>query len=163
MFPTNPMGNKVYAGHAFVRSVTLAYDAFVTEEETGAAARRTARRFVVVACLVVAVESIAFVVLGVLALLEAGGSNTGSDIGIGVFLTAYGAAQLYACRRLLVWQAGARSPLVLTQLILLGLAWGLRDSDRPWHAYVMAIAGVIALAGLLHPAVTRVLSDDDMV
>ena len=104
-----------------------------------------------------------FLLLGVLTLADVDGANALSDVGIALFLGVYGAAQLYACRRLLAWQAGARSPLVFTQLILLGLAWGLKDSDRPWLGVVMAVGAAVALIGLLAPAVTRALTVDRLI
>lgn len=114
-------------------------------------------------CTIIAIEGLTFLLLGVLTLADAGGTNVASDGGIALFLGVYGAAQLYACRQLLTWHSGARSPLVFTQLILLGLAWGLRGSDRPLLAALMAVAAVVALIGLLAPGVTRALNADEAI
>lgn len=124
--------------------------------------RQHARRFLLIAVSVVAVEALVYVVFGVIAIASVADGKADS-VGIGLFLVAYGLAQLFAGRKLLLWHAWARGPLVFTQLIQLGLAWGLRDSDRVWLAVLMAVSALAALGCLLAPAVTRALIDDEAV
>lgn len=135
----------------------------MTEDRTRAELRRNARPYLLTSCTIVVIEGLTFLLLGVLALADAGSTNIASDAGIALFLGVYGAAQLYACRQLLTWHSGARSPLVFTQLILLGLAWGLRDSDQPEVAVLMTVGAIIALIGLLAPGVTRALTADQVI
>ena len=45
----------------------------------------------------------------------------------------------------------ARGPVLLSQLILLGLAWNFKDGATLPIAIVLAVAAAIVLAGLLHP------------
>lgn len=72
-------------------------------------------------------------------------------------LTAYALGQAWAALLLLKHRIGARGPLVVTQLIQLGLAWNSRDSELAWLSPVLAIAAVVALVALLSPSTTRAL------
>ncbi|MBL0749496.1 hypothetical protein [Nocardioides baculatus] len=55
----------------------------------------------------------------------------------------------------------ARGPVVMAQLILLGLAWNLwAGSTKPLSAG-LAVVGLVVIAGLLHPASTRALEADE--
>jgi hypothetical protein len=44
----------------------------------------------------------------------------------------------------------ARSPIVLAQLIQLGLAWSFRAAPTTWLAVVLAVVALIALVGIFH-------------
>ncbi len=67
------------------------------------------------------------------------------------FFLAYGGG-LIACawglRRTRTW---ARGPVLLAQLIWLGLAWGFRHGDTLVIALVLAVPAIVVLAGMLHP------------
>ena len=54
----------------------------------------------------------------------------------------------------------ARSPVVLAQLIQLGLAWSFRGGETTWIAIALAVVAVVVVAGVLHPASIEALSDD---
>lgn len=122
-----------------------------------------ARRLLLVAVAVVWAESLAFGVLVVLDATDLSGSRVGFGIGAGVLLTIYGAGQAWAAWRVSQGDAWARSPLVVTQLIQLLLAWNLRTSDSRWLAAAMAAAAVVALACLLAPPVTRALGRSNSI
>lgn len=126
-------------------------------------ARRRAQKILLIAVILIGAEAIVYVVFGAIAIASISGGKAGDSLGIGIFLAAYGLAQAFACRKLLQWHTWARGPLVFTQLIQLGLAWGLRDSQRPWLAVVMAISAAVALVCLLAPTVTRALIDEEPV
>ena len=126
-------------------------------------ARRQARKFLVIAVAIVGIEAAVYVVFGVIAIASLSGNGAADSVGIGLFLVAYGVAQLFAGSKLLQWHTWARGPLVFTQLIQVGLAWGLRDSDRQWLGIVMATTAVVSLACMLVPAVTRALIDEEPV
>lgn len=69
-----------------------------------------------------------------------------------VFFVAYGAALIvcaWAVNGLRTW---ARGPVLLTQLIWLGLAWNFRDGDTLPLAIGLAIPAVIVLVGMLLPS-----------
>jgi hypothetical protein len=44
----------------------------------------------------------------------------------------------------------ARSPIVLAQLIALGLAWSFRAAPTTWVAVVLAVVALIVLVGVFH-------------
>jgi hypothetical protein len=59
---------------------------------------------------------------------------------------------------------GARSPIIVVQVLLLGLAWSFRGGSTTWVAVALATLATLVLAGLLHPASTTALtalSEDD--
>lgn len=124
--------------------------------------RHQAHTFLFIAVVIIGIEAAVYVALGVIAIASQSG-NAADGLWIGLFLIVYGLAQLFAGSKLLRWHTWARGPLVFTQLIQLGLAWGLRDSDRHWLGVVMAVAGVAALVCLLAPRVTRALIGEDPV
>lgn len=126
-------------------------------------ARKQARLFVVIAVTVVAVEAFAYLVLAVLAVTDISGDTAATGIAIASFLALYGLTQLFAAWKLLGWRVWARGPLLFTQLVQLGLAWGLRDSKEQWLAILMAVSAAVALVCLIVPAVTRALLDDGAV
>ena len=125
--------------------------------------RQHARLFVILAVIIVAAEAGAYVVLAVLAVADISFATVATGIGIASFLALYGLTQLFAAWKLLGWHAWARGPLLFTQLVQLGLAWGLRDAQEQWLAILMAASAAIALGCLIAPAVTRALLDDGAV
>jgi hypothetical protein len=54
----------------------------------------------------------------------------------------------------------ARSPIILSQLIQLGVAWSFRGGATTLLAIGLALGAVIVLAGMLHPASIDYLSDE---
>jgi hypothetical protein len=68
-----------------------------------------------------------------------------------VFFLGYGVALLLCAWGLHRVRGWARGPVLLSQLIWLGLAWNFRDGATLPLAIVLAVAAVVALAGLLHP------------
>jgi hypothetical protein len=76
-----------------------------------------------------------------------------------VFFAGYGAG-LLACAVALVRRvAWVRGPVLLTQLVQLGLAWNVRDFLP--LAIPMALAAVVVIAGMLHPASIDALTAED--
>jgi hypothetical protein len=93
-------------------------------------------------------------VLAVYAVLEAF-SVTGGRAAMGVTTSlffAFAGAVLVGCGvavlRRISW---ARSPLVLAQLIALGLAWSFRGGSTTGVALGLGAAALVVLVGLLHP------------
>jgi hypothetical protein len=54
----------------------------------------------------------------------------------------------------------ARGPVVMAQLIQLGLAWNFRDVWTVLLPLSLALVALVVIAGLLHPATTQVLEED---
>ena len=113
-----------------------------------------------VAAALTAVEALVLAALGVLELfslrsirLTMGLTTTAFFLGAGVAL-GWCAWSLWKARR---W---ARGPVVMAQLIVLGLAWNLRPEATRTVSIALAVVGVVVIAGLLHPATTNVLEQD---
>jgi len=69
-----------------------------------------------------------------------------------IFFVAYGAAMIvcaWGLNRLRTW---ARGPVLLAQLILLGLAWNFREGDTLPVAIGLAVPAAIVLLGMLLPS-----------
>jgi peptidoglycan/LPS O-acetylase OafA/YrhL len=54
----------------------------------------------------------------------------------------------------------ARSPIVVVQVMALGLAWNFLGGSTTWISVVLAVVAVVVLVGLLHPASIEALSDE---
>lgn len=104
----------------------------------------------------VVLEALVLVGFAVLDITDAGPGRRPSAVGTAVFFVLYAGGQVVAARALLGLARWARGPLVLTQLIQLGLAWGVRTSS-PFVAAVLAVVGAVVLGCLLSPASTRSL------
>lgn len=112
---------------------------------------------------IVAIEAVAYLALAVLDLTNVSSERLGLGLGAGVLLAIYGAGQLFAAWRLTRGEGWARSPLIVTHLIQLLLAWNLRGSDQSWLAVVIAAFSVVVLGCLLAPPVTRALGHDNRI
>ena len=68
-----------------------------------------------------------------------------------LFFLVYGAALIACAWGMNTLRAWSRGPVLLTQLVWLGLAWSFREGRTLPLAVVLAVVAVIVLAGLLHP------------
>ena len=111
----------------------------------------------VVAASLAALEGL---VIGVLGLLELASLNAGR-VTMGVttagFFAAYGALLVFCGWQLTRGAPWARAPVMLAQLIQLGLAWGFREGSTLPVAIGLAVVAAVVLAGLFHPASMRAL------
>ena len=102
------------------------------------------------------------VVLAGLGLLEVADLDAGR-LTMGLTTSAFflGAAAALAWCAWALWRVRrwARSPVVMAQLIVLGLAWNLWDGSTKALSAGLAVVGLVVIAGLVHPASTRVLED----
>lgn len=122
----------------------------------------TAKKLLFLAATIVSLEALTFVVLAVLEAVNITSGRIGFGIGVTLFFLAFAAGLFWAARQIAQGESGARSPLVFTQLIALGLAWNFKD-DSVAIAVAVAVPAAVALACLLAPPVTRALSDDEPV
>lgn len=117
-----------------------------------------ARTLLLVAAAIVLVEALTCLVLAVLGAIDLTQDTAGMGIGVALILAVYGLFQAWAARRVTEGDSWARSPLIVTQLIQLIIAFNLADVPVSVTVLVGASA-VVALACLLAPPVTRALSD----
>ncbi len=100
------------------------------------------------------------VALALLELLSLSSSRLTMGLTTATFFAAFGAL-LIACAWLVTrGQAWARGPILLAQLIGLGLAWNLREGETTVVAVVIAVVAAIVIVGMLHPASVEALNPD---
>jgi hypothetical protein len=97
------------------------------------------------------IEGLLTVLFGISELVNLDSDRLVMGVTTSVFFLAYGGVLLVCARGLHTVRAWARGPVLLSQLILLGLAWSFKDGDTLPIAIGLAVAAAIVLAGLLHP------------
>lgn len=117
-------------------------------------------RPLLVAAAVTGLEALVLAVSAVLEMANLSPERVTMGLTTSIFFLGY-ALGLALCAwmltRLAPW---ARAPVVLTQLIQLGVAWSFRGGDTTPLALGLAAVSVVVLVGLLHPASTAALIDD---
>ena len=111
----------------------------------------------VTAASLVAVEALLLLSLGVLELAALDSDRLTMGVTTGGFFLAAGLG-LAAC----AWSLGrgrrwGRGPVLLAQLIALGLAWNLRGEPTTLVAVGLAAVALVVVAGLVHPDSVDVL------
>ena len=114
----------------------------------------------IVAASLVAVEGLLLLVFAVLEVANLDADRVTMGATTSIFFAAYGAGLLLCAWSLVRGHSWARSPVVLTQLIGLGLAWSFRGGDTTGVAIAIAVVAAIVLVGLFHPASLAALADD---
>ena len=110
-----------------------------------------------VAASVAAVQGFVLLVLAVLELANVSSDRLGFGLSTAVFFAAYGVVLIGAALALWRRHGWARGPVLITQLIVLGLAWNLRE-----HVLValgLAAVAVVVVAGVVHPDTIAALED----
>ena len=110
-----------------------------------------------VAASLVAVQGFVLVALAVLELVNASSERLSLGVSTAVFFLVYGGLLLLCAWALTQQQGWTRGPVLITQLIQLGLAWNLRD--LPLVAVALALTAAVVLAGMLHPATLKTLQE----
>ena len=111
----------------------------------------------VVAASLAAIEGLVIGVYGLLELFSVTPGRVTMGLTTAMFFAAYGALLVFCAWQLTRRAAWARGPVLLAQLIQLGLAWNFRDGDTLPVAVGLALVSVVVLAGLFHPASMRAL------
>lgn len=112
--------------------------------------RPTAPPPLVVASALTTMEGVGLIIGAVFELADISSGRASLAVAMAGCFGAYGVALVIgglALRRLVTWPRGLA---LITQLIMLGLAWGLRH--HPVDAIAVGVVGAIALAGIIHPA-----------
>jgi hypothetical protein len=97
------------------------------------------------------VEGLLTVLFGLSEAISIDGDRLVMGLTTALFFLAYGAALLGCAWGLNAVRPWARGPVLLAQLIWLGLAWNFRDGDTLPVAIGLAVMALVVLAGLLHP------------
>lgn len=113
-----------------------------------------------VAASLVAVEGVLLVMYAVLELASLTSGRLTMGLTTAAFFAVYGAGLLLCAWLVLRGQSWARSPIMLAQLIQLGVAWSFLGGRTTWVAVSLAMVALIVIAGVLHPASIDALSDE---
>ncbi len=109
----------------------------------------------------VGLESAALVVLGLVEVAVLSGSRVTMGVTTAVFFLAAGAGLGFCALSLLRLRSWARAPVVLAQLIQLGLAWSFRGGGTTLVAVALAVVAAAVLGGVFAPASIRALDESD--
>ncbi len=114
----------------------------------------------VVAASLAAVEAFFLLVLGVLELANLRSTRLTMGVTTSAFFLAAGVALAWCAWSLWKAHPWARGPVVMAQLIQLGLAWNLWAGTTKPISAGLAVVALLVISGVLHPASTRVLEDE---
>jgi hypothetical protein len=108
-----------------------------------------------VATSLVAVEAVCLVLFGLAELRALSATKIAMGITTSLFFVAYGVGLgvlAWLLHRLRSW---ARAPVVLAQLLQLGVAWSFRSGATAPVSVLLTVVAVVVLAGVFHPASLR--------
>jgi hypothetical protein len=117
-------------------------------------------RPLLVAAALAGIEALALLVAALLELVNVSGLRVTMGLTTALFFLGYGAALglcAWGLTRLASW---SRAPVVLAQLIQLGVAWSFRGGDTTLVAVGLAVVAIGVLVAIFHPASTAALVDD---
>jgi hypothetical protein len=115
----------------------------------------------VAAASVTAVEGLVLLGLAVLEIASLTGGRLTMGFTTALFFAAFGLL-LMACGWLITrGHTWARGPILLAQLIALGLAWNFRGGDTTILSIAIGVVALVVIAGMLHPATIEALNDLD--
>ena len=113
-----------------------------------------------VAASLAAVEAVLLLLYAVVELFSLSPGKVAVTLTTSVFFALYGAGFLLFCAwGLVVGRSWARSPVILAQLIQLGVAWSFRGGSTTLVAVVLAVVALVVVVGVLHPASIEHLDD----
>ncbi len=119
------------------------------------------------AALVVGAEAVALAAFGVAEFTGLDQDRPSVALTTGAFFVLYAVGLAFAARALGSLRSWARGPVVLAQLIQLGVAWSFHGHETDWVALLLAVPAVGVLIVVLAPATTALLyrgsEDDDTV
>ena len=112
-----------------------------------------------VAASLTAVEAVLLLIYAVAELFSFSPGKAAVTFTTAVFFALYGGALLICAWGLVGGRSWARSPVILAQLIQLGLAWSFRGGDTTVVAVALAVVSLVVVVGVLHPASIAHLDD----
>ncbi|WP_408898951.1 hypothetical protein ACJ5H2_07530 [Nocardioides sp. R1-1] len=110
-----------------------------------------------VAASLAAVQGLVLLVVAVLELASVSSDRVGLGLSTSLFFAAYGVVLIGAAFALWRRHGWARGPVLITQLIVLGLAWNLRE--HVLAALGLAVVGLVVVAALVHRDTLAALDD----
>lgn len=114
-----------------------------------------------VAAALVMVEGVLVVMYGVVEAFHVHSSRLALGATAAIFFVAYGVFLGWCAIALHRAQRWSRGPVLLSQLILLGLAWNFATVHLWGLTVPMVLGGLVVLAGVLHPESIDALERDE--
>jgi hypothetical protein len=115
----------------------------------------------VVATSLAAVEGVLLVLYGVVELTAVEGDKAVMGVSTAVFFLVYGAGLAFCAWKTYRRESWARSPVVMAQLIQLGVAWSFWGGSSTVASVALGLVALVVLVGIFHPASLAALSDGD--
>ena len=112
-----------------------------------------------IASVLAALEGLGLVLYAFAVLASLSGARATMGVTTAVFFLVYGVGLGLAAWALWRAQSWARAPIVLAQLIQLGVAWSFRGGAATSVALTLAVVAVLVLGGVLNPASLRATED----
>ena len=113
----------------------------------------------VVAVSVVALEALLLVLFGLAELRSLSATKATMGITTSLFFAVYGVGLGVFAWLLYRRQSWVRAPVVLAQLIQLGVAWSFREGATTFVSVLLTVVAVVVLVGVFHPASLRALAE----
>jgi hypothetical protein len=107
-----------------------------------------------VAAVLLGVEALVALVFGFLEITQVRASRAVVGVGVAILMLTFGGVLAAVARGVLRARRWSRGPAVVTQLILLPIAWSFRAAPTTWVAAVIAVVALGALVTTLHPRST---------
>jgi hypothetical protein len=105
-----------------------------------------------VAASLAALEGLLLLVYGALEAANLHAERAAMGITTAAFFAILGVALIAAGLLVARGRTGARSPIIVAQVMFLGLAWSFRGGATTWVAVGLGLVALVVLAGLFHPA-----------
>jgi hypothetical protein len=115
----------------------------------------------VVAASLVAVEAVCLVLFGLAELRSLTSTKLAMGITTSLFFAVYGVGLGVFAWLLHRRRSWVRAPVVLAQLIQLGVAWSFRSGDTAFVSVLLTVFAVLVLVGIFHPASLAALAEAD--
>jgi hypothetical protein len=115
----------------------------------------------VVAVSVVALEALLLVLFGLAELRSLSATKATMGITTSLFFAVYGVGLGWCAWQLRRLEHWPRAPIVLAQLIQLGVAWSFRGGATAFVSAALTVLAVVVLAGVFHPASLRALAQQE--
>jgi hypothetical protein len=113
--------------------------------------RPTSPAPLVTAASLAAVEGVVIIALAVLEIASLTGGRLTMGLTTTLFFAMYGGLLLVCAWVITHGGSWARGPILLAQLIQLGLAWNLRGGETTLVSLVIGVVALVTIAGIIHP------------
>ena len=117
----------------------------------------TTQRLLRVAGALCLAEALALAAIGVIEVVSLDTDRVTLGVTTSVFLFVYAAALCWAGLAVRRGRSWTRAPIVLSQLIQLGIAWSALGGGTTWLAVLLVVPAVVVLVIMLRPATTAAL------